>query len=212
MNEQSTTGPDQQRSPELVIVPARLHHVTLKTTRLEEMRAFYTKLIGIHPNAQFADMGWYTYDYANHRMALIQAPIFVEHTPVTTGMHHMAFEYDSVDDLMQTYLRMKALDIVPATVLNHGMTMSFYYQDPDGNYVEMQIDNWGNDAKGSTAFMHTPEFLKNPIGVPVNPDRYVEAWQQGASVQELHQRAWAGEFVEGAPPIFGGMVGGPPAP
>ena len=28
--------------------------------------------------------------------------------------------------------------------------------------------------------------------------RYVAAWQQGASLWELHERSYAGEFVEGA--------------
>jgi catechol 2,3-dioxygenase len=120
-------------------------------------------------------------------------------------MNHLAFEYDLIDDLMHTYLHLKELDIVPATVLNHGMTTSFYYLDPDGNYVELQVDNWDAEAQGSVAFMHTPEFLANPIGVPINPDSYVAAWRQGTSVQELHKRAWAGEFVEGAPPSLVGL-------
>jgi catechol-2,3-dioxygenase len=191
-----------ERTPDEVIVPARLHHVNLKTIRFEEMRAFYTKVLGIHPNAEVGTLGWYTYDYANHRLALVQFPFFSEHIANGSGMHHVAFEYDSLDDLMHTYLRLKKLDIVPATALNHGMTTSFYYLDPDGNYVELQIDNWDAEAIGSTAFMHTPEFLANPIGVPINPDSFVEAWREGATLRSLHERSWAGEFVEGAPPVF----------
>ena len=94
----------------------------------------------------------------------------------------MAFEYDTLDDLMKTYLRLKKIGVVPAACLNHGMTTSFYYRDPDGNYVEMQVDNFGPDPAVSTAFMHTPAFLANPIGVPINPESYVAAWQQGASL------------------------------
>ena len=202
MAEPTSSNPTQSSSDEAMIFPARLHHVTLKTIRFEQMQAFYTKLLGIHPNAMVGTQGWFSYDYANHRLALIQLPFFVEQVPLAASMHHMAFEYDSLDDLMHTYLRLKALDILPATVLNHGMTTSFYYRDPDGNYVELQVDNWDAEAKGSTAFMRTPEFLANPIGVPINPDRYVEAWRQGASLSNLHVRSWAGEFVEGAPPIF----------
>ena len=79
-----------------------------------------------------------------------------------------------------------------------------------GNYVELQVDNWDAEAKGSTAFMQTPEFLANPLGVPINLDRYTEAWRQGATLHDLHERSWAGEFAEGAPPIFGGEVPLPP--
>jgi catechol-2,3-dioxygenase len=40
-----------------------------------------------------------------------------------------------------TYTRLKALDITPHFTVDHGMTTSFYYVDPDGNSVELQCDN-----------------------------------------------------------------------
>jgi len=196
--EQRKTSPMQEGSLDEVIVPARLHHVNLKAYRFEEMRDFYTALIGIHPNAEFGTFGWYTFDTANHRLALMHQPNFTQRVEASAGMHHMAFEYDSLDDLMRTYLRLKKIGVLPAACLDHGMTTSFYYRDPDGNYVEMQVDNFGLDPAVSTAFMHTPAFLANPIGVPINPESYVAAWQQGASLWELHERSYAGEFVEGA--------------
>ena len=196
--EQRQTSPVQEDSREEVIIPARLHHVNLKAYRFEEMREFYTALIGIHPVAEVGTFGWYTFDTANHRLALMHLPNFTERVPESAGMHHMAFEYDSLDDLMRTYLRLKKIGIVPAACLDHGMTTSFYYRDPDGNYIELQVDNFGLDPAVSTAFMHTPPFLANPIGVPINPESYLAAWQRGASLQELHERSYAGEFAEGA--------------
>src|SRR5262249_24385808 len=92
----------------------------------------------------------------------------------------------------------KKMDILPAGVLDHGMTTSFYYRDPDGNYIELQVDNFGLDPAKSTAFMHTPTFLAKPIGVAINPESYLAAWQKGASLDELHERSYAGEFTEGA--------------
>src|SRR5262249_23678717 len=69
MTEQRQTSPVQEESLDEVIVPARLHHINLKAYRFEEMRAFYTALIGMHPNAEVGTFGWYTYDSANHRLA-----------------------------------------------------------------------------------------------------------------------------------------------
>ena len=198
MAEQLKTDPLQQSSQKKIIVPARLHHVNLKAYRFEEMREFYTTLIGIHPNAEVGTLGWYTYDTANHRLALMHLPHITERVPGSAGMHHMAFEYDSIGDLMHTYLRLKKMGILPVAVLDHGMTTSFYYRDPDGNYVEMQVDNFGPDPAASTAFMHTPAFLTNPIGVPINPESYEDAWQKGATLAELHERSYAGEFAQGA--------------
>jgi 2-polyprenyl-6-methoxyphenol hydroxylase-like FAD-dependent oxidoreductase/catechol 2,3-dioxygenase-like lactoylglutathione lyase family enzyme len=198
MKEQRQTSQVQEESLDEVIVPARLHHVNLKAYKFEEMRNFYIALIGIHPNAEVGTFGWYTFDTANHRLALMHQPNFTERVEASAGMHHMAFEYDSLDDLMRTYLRLKKIGVLPAAYLDHGMTTSFYYRDPDGNYIELQVDNFGLDPARSTAFMHTPTFLANPIGVPINPESYVAAWQQGASLQELHERSYAGEFAEGA--------------
>lgn len=198
MTEQHQTSPGQEVSPDEVIIPARLHHVNLKAYHFEEMREFYTALIGIHPNAEVGTFGWYTYDSANHRLALMHLPTFTGRVPESAGMHHMAFEYDALDDLMRTYLRLKKIGILPAGILDHGMTTSFYYRDPDGNYVELQVDNFGLDPAKSTAFMHTPAFFDNPIGVPINPESYLAAWQTGASLAELHERSYAGEFADGA--------------
>jgi len=184
-----------------VIAPARLHHVNLKANKFEEMRDFYSLLLGAHAVAEVGTYGWYTYDVANHRIALMHEPSFTSRVPGSAGMHHVAFEYDSLDDLMHTYLRLKQVDVLPALAMDHGMTTSFYYRDPDGNYVELQVDNFGLDPGESTAFMHTAPFLANPIGVPINPESYIVAWQNGAILSELHPRSYAGEFVEGAPPI-----------
>jgi catechol 2,3-dioxygenase-like lactoylglutathione lyase family enzyme len=198
MTEQHPTSPVQEDSLNEVIVPARLHHINLKAYRFEEMRAFYTALIGIHPNAEVGTFGWYTYDSANHRLALMHLPTITERVPESAGMHHMAFEYDLLEDLMRTYLRLKKAGILPAWAQDHGMTTSFYYRDPDGNYVELQVDNFGLDPAKSTAFMHRPVFLDNPIGVPIHPESYLAAWQTGACLEELHERSYAWEFAEGA--------------
>jgi catechol 2,3-dioxygenase-like lactoylglutathione lyase family enzyme len=198
MTEQRQSNPVQEGFLDEVIVPARLHHVNLKAYRFEEMRAFYTALLGMHPVVEVGTLGWYTYDSANHRLALMYLPTFTERVPESAGMHHMAFEYDALDDLMRTYLRLKKIGMLPAGVLDHGMTTSFYYRDPDGNYIELQVDNFGLYPAKSTAFMRTPAFYANPIGVPINPESYVAAWQKGASLQEMHKRSYAGEFAEGA--------------
>ena len=40
----------------------------------------------------------------------------------------------------------------------------------------------------------SPEFAANPIGAPVDADRLVEARAAGVSPEEIHRRAYAGEF------------------
>lgn len=82
--------------------------------------------------------------------------------------------------------------------LDHGMTISIYFVDPDGNSVELQADNFG-DWELSSAFMFTADFARNPIGTPFDPRRVAELWKTGVAAQELHRRVYAGEFKTDTP-------------
>jgi catechol 2,3-dioxygenase len=178
-----------------------LHHVNLKTTRLQEMIDWYGQVAGLQPVYGFEGGAWLSNDSANHRLALLSAPALQDDPDklAHTGLHHTAFEYASMDELVDTYERLAPLGIVPHACLDHGMTMSFYYVDPDGNSVELQADNFG-DWSQSTAFMSgDPRFAENPIGVSVDPARMAEARAQGASADELHTRAYRGEFEPAEP-------------
>ena len=72
------------------------------------------------------------------------------------------------------------------------MTLSYYYKDPDGNHVELQVDVFG-DWEASREWMRTsPDFHANPIGVFVEPgaDRR-RGGRRGASFEDIHARAMA---------------------
>ncbi|MBV9193492.1 MAG: VOC family protein [Solirubrobacterales bacterium] len=184
-----------------VITPV-LHHVNLKTTRPQELIDWYATVVGMRATFQYAGGAWLTNDAANHRLALLSVPGLEDDPDKVrhTGMHHTAFEYASMDDLLDTYERLKAEGIVPHGCLDHGMTTSFYYADPDGNSVELQSDNFGGDWSQSAEWMRTaPEFAADPIGTPVDPDRLLAARRDGATPNEIHRRAYAGEFTPDTP-------------
>ena len=90
---------------------------------------------------------------------------------------------------------------MPAFCLDHGMTFSYYYRDPDGNHVELQADNFGDWAKSSAFMREGPEFHDDPIGQFVDPERVAEAAAAGASFEEIHARAMAGEFAPETAPL-----------
>jgi catechol 2,3-dioxygenase len=188
-----TKGPDFPR-------PA-LHHVTLKTCRLEAMIAWYATVIGITVQHKSAVGAWMTNDAANHRVALLTSSRLSDDGDKLThsGMHHLAFEYGSYDDLLGTYLRLSVQGIEPHACLDHGMTMSLYYVDPDGNSVELQADNFGDWAVSSEYMRSSPDFERNPIGMPFDPGKMAAAWKAGATKAELHARAYGGEFAPASP-------------
>lgn len=186
--------------PEIAVKPV-LHHVTLKTTRLEEMIAWYQAVVGCTPNFKFEGGSWTTNDAANHRMAFLQTPALSDDPDKLkhTGLHHTAFEFPSLPDLMDNYQRLANAGILPHICLDHGLTMSFYYVDPDGNSVELQSDNFGDWAK-STEFMRTsPDFAREPIGVEVDPPKMAAALAEGVSVEDVLVRSRQGAYLPDTP-------------
>ena len=187
-----------------------LHHVNLKTTRMPELIDWYGKVIGLEVTHLAEGGAWLTNDAANHRLALLAVPGLEDDPEKTrhTGMHHSAYEYPTFDDLMDTFERLRAEGIEPAFCLDHGMTISMYYRDPDGNYVELQADTFGDWAKSKSYMRTSPQFKANPIGVFFDPARLHAAYKSGQSVDELHRAAMAGEFEPNPVP----SIGLPPPP
>ncbi len=178
-----------------------LHHVTFKTTRLQEMIDWYQTVIGIEVNFQNPGIAFTSNDAANHRVAFLASPVLSDDPKRTShiGMHHSAFEYETVDDLLETWGRLKEQGILPHMSLDHGLTLSFYYLDPDGNSVELQADWYGDWAKSSHFIRTSEKFAANPIGVFVDPAQLVAARKAGASIEELYRRSYGGEFPATAP-------------
>ena len=125
-----------------------------------------------------------------------------------TGIHHTAFEFSSLDGLFENFARLRELGIAPVLCLDHGLTMSMYYADPDRNLVELQVDNFHDWEKSSEYVRTSQEFAANPIGVFFDSDRAYDALKAGRTHEELHRAAMGGEFTPDSPPP---LVGLPPA-
>lgn len=148
------------------------------------------------------EAAWLTNDEANHRIAFIthpetRAPV---DKPISAGLHHTAFEYANFEQWVDNYVRLRQTRIVPFMCLDHGMTMSMYYADPEGNGVEIQVDNFGDWAKSKEWMWASLEFASNPIGTWFDPDKIVAARDEGLSMTEIHQRARAGKYTPEHPP------------
>jgi catechol-2,3-dioxygenase len=187
------------------VIKPTLHHVTLKTTRPNEMMAWYGVVLGGTINFADGHSGWMTNDQANHRFAFVSVP-GLEDDPDKVkhnAMHHSAFEYESFSDLMSSYVRLRDEGIVPAFSLDHGVTTSLYYKDPDGNFVELQVDNFG-DWKRSTEWMRTSAaFRSNPIGTFFDPEKVYQAYASGHSLGDLLPAIRAGKYLPDSIPSVG---------
>lgn len=62
-----------------------------------------------------------------------------------------------------------------------------YYQDPDGNQLETQVDNF-DDMVAANAFIAGPQFAENPIGVDFDPDELAGRLRAGEPEARLKKR------------------------
>jgi catechol 2,3-dioxygenase len=179
------------------------HHVNLKTTRLQQMIDWYGAVVGTEVVFRDDTGAWLSNDGANHRVALLAFPGLADdpHKDSHAGMHHSAFEFEGFDELNSSYLRLREKGIVPEICIDHGMTFSYYYRDPDGNHVELQCDNFG-DWAASKEWMRTSEsFQANPIGQFVDPEKVAVAAAAGEAFADIHKRAMKGELAPDQPPV-----------
>lgn len=189
----------------MTVIRPTLHHVTIKTSRLNEMVAWYSNLVGAAIQFRDNNNAWMTNDNANHRVAFLSTPK-LEDDPEKTkhnGMHHLAFEYANFSDLMTSYKRLADERIAPAFCLDHGLTISLYYKDLEGNYVELQSDNFGDWGKSSEFMRTSQDFASNPIGTFFDPQRVYDAYHAGVEFTVLQKAIRAGDYLPAQIPDIG---------
>ncbi|KAI0384209.1 Glyoxalase/Bleomycin resistance protein/Dihydroxybiphenyl dioxygenase [Hypomontagnella monticulosa] len=189
-----------------VLSPSRLAHVVLRTARFRPMIEWYNAVLGAHAVVETPNLAFLTYDDEHHRIAIAGIPTCSDKVRNSAGLEHIAFTFDKMTDLADTYLQRKARGIVPIWCVNHGPTTSMYYQDPDGNMVEMQVDNF-ETADEATAYMTGPEMVENPFGVDFDPEDLVRRLKSGESEDEIKKRPSIGPRGFDSLPILN-----PPAP
>src|SRR5262245_22314668 len=160
------------------ITPAKFAHFVLKTANFEAVIAWYATVLQarvVHRNDFIAFL---TYDDEHHRLAVINTPGAGVSDEAAAGVHHVAYTYAGLGELLATYRRLKAGGIEPARCINHGPTTSMYYKDPDGLRVELQVDNFATMDEAH-AYVAGPEFAANPIGVIFDPEQLIRDYEAG---------------------------------
>jgi len=147
------------------------------------MLEWYKTVFDSRVQHQNPALAFLTYDDEHHRFAFVNLSV-VQPKGVETdklgliGVDHLAYTYASLDDLLENYEHLKARGIKPYWCVHHGITVSMYYADPDGNQMEFQVDCFHSNDEAN-AFMSGPGFAANPIGVEYDPDVWLEHKKSG---------------------------------
>ncbi|MCP3708860.1 VOC family protein [Paraburkholderia sp. CNPSo 3274] len=171
--------------------PRKFAHFVLRTSRYDEVVNFYKALLSVHLTFSNDFVSFLTYDEEHHRIAVLNVSGLQDQQRGIAGVHHIAFTHDSLTDLVANYERAKLQGIEPVWCTNHGPTTSFYYRDPDGNQLELQVENFAT-VEESIEFMHSPEFAENAIGVDFDPEELARRLRAGEPEGELKKRPHSG--------------------
>lgn len=147
---------------------ARLGHVGIAVADLDRSVEFYTDVLGMNLTEMFRygenEVGHGvavlagafvrgSKDTVHHRLSIFTLRDTAEKVPgaMALGLHHIAFEFDTREDLLMLYKRFKddQIPIVNARIGGPGNHTRFYGLDPDGNILEFywNIDQVGWDGK-----------------------------------------------------------------
>lgn len=175
-----------------------ISEIVLKTDQFDELRAWYQIVLGAEPFyvrekpekpswtgamgvAFFRLHGDFPYKQI---FAVFEIPGTGDMPGRDPGIHHIQLKHGSLEELFDRYERLKACGITPVQTWNHGPGTSFYYEDPDGNHVEMSGANFDNE-KEYLAYFETDGYRRNISGIEIDVEDYVGRFRAGVSKAEL---------------------------
>lgn len=145
-------------SPDLTI-----GHVHLKVSDLEQSIAFYREVLGLDlmqrygRGAAFLSAGGY-----HHHIGLNTWESRGGTAPPRghTGLYHVAFLYPDRAALGRAVKRVLDRDISLDGAADHGVSEAVYFQDPDGNGIELYRDRrreeWPRTPDGELEMVNAP--------------------------------------------------------
>jgi len=120
----------------------KLGHIVLKVRDAQTSKEFYTRALGlkvayedIEHGAVFLSFGVQHHDLALFQLATGDAPAASQ-----PGLHHTAWQVGSFAELQDAYRQLGELGIAVDAAIEHNVSRSIYFHDPDGNRVEIYCD------------------------------------------------------------------------
>jgi catechol 2,3-dioxygenase len=119
-----------------------LGHVVIKVRDQQRAEAFYNGLLGIPIVARYAPLSMTFFSLGNHHDFAVAAVgnDAVDAPPNTPGLLHVAFKIGTrIEELRQAKGQLEASG-VEVEAVDHQVTKSIYFKDPDGNTIELYVD------------------------------------------------------------------------
>jgi catechol 2,3-dioxygenase len=134
-----------------------LGHVVIKVRDLGMAEQFYHGILGIpiQSRSEAQQMTFFTLGHHHDFGVIAIGRDAAAADTKTVGTHHIAFKVGGLDALREAKERLESEGIVVAPV-DHHVTKSLYFSDPDGNALELYAD-------GSDDWKSEPDSLFTPV-------------------------------------------------
>jgi catechol-2,3-dioxygenase len=114
---------------------AGFYHVGMAAQDPVALAEFYRDVLGMtitggsEEGSQFGQTAFLSSrpEDENHELAIFATPMY----------RHLAFKVDSLADLRALYRQVVARGIPIKLTFNHGCSLAFYFDDPEGNMIEV---------------------------------------------------------------------------
>src|SRR5215470_19889331 len=125
-----------------MIQARKLGHIVLKVRDAATSRDFYTRALGLKVAHEDLERGtvFLSFGEAHHDLALFQLATGEAADVTQPGLHHIAWQLGSFEELQAAYTELKTLGVSIESTSEHYVTRSIYFADPDGNRVELYCD------------------------------------------------------------------------
>lgn len=147
--------------------PKEIGHLVLNVTDVERSTTFYRDVVGFQVSRYRPDGtgAFLTCGVVHHNLALFKAPADAQpRQKGQIGLNHFAFKVESYGALQEAYRRLIEANAPIDHIVDHGMTRSVYFLDPDGIAMELFCDTFATEAEG-LAFMQATRGQATPMDI-----------------------------------------------
>jgi len=148
-----------------MIKARRLGHIVLSVRDVKASVEFYTRTLGLtvaqektDPDRAFLSLG-----EDHHEIALFQeaAPDAAPPGDRQPGIQHIAWLLEDFDELQAAWRELQALGVPVERTVEHNVTRSLYFRDPDNNCIELYCNRWENGFEA----MRTTRMSTAPLDI-----------------------------------------------